>query len=152
MAAAVPSHHVAPIAADDTRDFYQFGGLAPGVRNWLVRALTQTWAFVTPPQSSLITNRTYGQGTWQPAPQSHDTIPLAHGYSGIVHVWVCVDQNNNIVDRVVVKQSVPGFRDYNNPENWSNGQVGGEPMESVIACAIHGRFVSEQSWRREVRC
>jgi hypothetical protein len=72
--------------------------------------------------------------------QSHDTIPLGKGNSGIVHVWVCVDQNNNIVDRVVVKQCVPGFRYYNDPNNWSNGQVGGEPMESVIACAVHGQL------------
>jgi hypothetical protein len=107
MAAAVPSHHIAPIAADDYRDVYSFGDLAPGVRNWLVRALTQTWAFVTPPQSSLFTNRTYGQETWQPAPQSHDTIPLAQGNSGIVYVWVCVDQNNRIFCSPAPNHGIP---------------------------------------------
>jgi hypothetical protein len=153
MAATVPPHHVASVPADDTRDYEPFGGLGVGVRNWLVHALTQTWAFITPPHSSLLTPRAYGQGTWKPAPQSHDTIPLGKGNSGIVHVWLCVDDNNNIIDRVVVKQSVPGFHYYNDPNNWFNGQVGGEPMESVLASAIHaqlllnnpadGKFVAE---------
>lgn len=153
MAAALPPHRVALVPADDTRDLGSFGSLATGVRNWLVHAFTHTWAFVTPPQSSLITNRAYGQGTWLPAPQSHDTIPLASGNSGIVHVWVCVDGNNNIVDRVVVKQCVPGDHFYNDPLNWGNNQVGGEPLESLLTNAVHmqllannfgdGKFVAE---------
>ena len=136
------SHRVPLVPADDTRDYETFGALAPGVRNWLVHALTQTWAFIVPPQTSLITTRAYGQGTWQPAPQSHDTIPLASGNSGIVHVWVCVDANNNIVDRVVVKQSVPGVHYYNDPENWANKQVGGEPLESLIAYSVHSQLLA----------
>jgi len=137
MAAAVPPHHVALVPADDTKDRLTFGSLATGVQNWLVNALTHTWAFVTPPQSSLAAIRAFGQGTWLPAPQSHDTIPLASGNSGIVHVWVCVDGNNNIVDRVVVKQSVPGHDFYNDAAYWANDQVGGEPMESFVANSVH---------------
>ncbi|KAG9528825.1 hypothetical protein KCU93_g4036, partial [Aureobasidium melanogenum] len=89
MAAQLPPHHAAPIQPDDTRDPDTFGDLLDGVRNWLVQRFTQTWAFVTPPDTSMIIPRprTYAQGTWLPAPQSHDTIAFAAGNSGIVHVW-----------------------------------------------------------------
>ncbi|KAG9947018.1 hypothetical protein KCU85_g6170, partial [Aureobasidium melanogenum] len=69
-------------------------------------------------------------------------IPLASGNSGMVHVWVCVDRNNNILDRVVVKQNVPGIANYNNPDNWAQGQIGGEPMESLIANMIHMQLLT----------
>ncbi|KAG9526154.1 hypothetical protein KCV07_g754, partial [Aureobasidium melanogenum] len=124
MAAQLPPHHAAPIQPDDTRDPDTFGDVLDGVRNWLVQRFTQTWAFVTPPDTSMIIPRprTYAQGTWLPAPQSHDTIPFAAGNSGIVHVWVCVDRNNKILDRVVVKQTIPGIASYHDPNNWARFQ------------------------------
>ncbi|KAH0011370.1 hypothetical protein KCU78_g10046, partial [Aureobasidium melanogenum] len=142
MATQLPPHHAAPIQPDDTRDPDTFGDLLDGVRNWLVQRFTQTWAFVTPPDTSMIIPRprTYAQGTWLPAPQSHDTIPFAAGNSGIVHVWVCVDRNNKILDRVVVKQTIPGIASYHDPNNWARFQVGGEPMESLVANIIAGQL------------
>ncbi|KAK6007134.1 hypothetical protein QM012_006142 [Aureobasidium pullulans] len=137
MAAPLQPHHIAPIQPNSFRDADCFGGLLPGVKNWLVRHFTQIWPFVAPPNNSVASLRRYAQGTWLPVPQSHSMIPLATGNSGIVHVWVCVDGNNNILDRVVVKQNVPGIAAYNNPDNWGNGQVGGERMESFIANAVH---------------
>lgn len=142
MAAPLPPHHVAPIQPNSGRDDISFGGLLPGVKNWLVRHFIQTWAFVTPPNSTVASLRQYAQGTWLPTPQSHSMIPLASGNSGMVHVWVCVDRNNNILDRVVVKQNVPGIANYNNPDNWAQGQIGGEPMESLIANMIHMQLLT----------
>ncbi|KAH0259921.1 hypothetical protein KCU91_g14941, partial [Aureobasidium melanogenum] len=144
MAAPLPPHHVAPVQPNDNNDQGTFGALGDGVRNWIIQRFTRAWAFVTPPDTSMIVSgpRTYAQGTWLPAPQSHDAIPVATGNSGIVHVWVCVDRNNRILDRVVVKQTVPGIASYNDPNNWVNLQVGGEPMESLIANAIAGELWS----------
>lgn len=145
MAAPQPPHHVAPIQPNDTRDAESFGGLLHGVQNWLVRHFTRTWPFVTPPDSFVAKLRRYPQGTWLPAPQSHSMIPLASGNSGIVHVWVYVDRNNNILDRVVVKQNVPGIASYNDPDNWRLGQIGGEPMENLIANSIHLRLLNNNN-------
>ncbi|CAD0106362.1 unnamed protein product, partial [Aureobasidium uvarum] len=96
-----------------------------------------TWQFAAPVFSSLTPARQCQQGRWLPAPKSHDQIPLACGGSGIVHVWVCVDHNNNITDRVVVKQSIPGALSYRNPAYWVAGAVGGEPLEHDIANDLH---------------
>lgn len=143
MAAPLPPHHIAPIQPNDALDTESFGNLVHGVQNWLVRHFTQTWAFVNPPNTSVILNpRTYAQGTWLPAPQSHETYPFASGNSGIIHVWVCVDRNNNILDRVVVKQNVPGIASYNDPNNWDNRQIGAEPLESLLATTIANQLWS----------
>ncbi|KAI4722291.1 hypothetical protein E4T48_01542 [Aureobasidium sp. EXF-10727] len=134
MAAA--RHRVAAIAPYPGAG-EQLGLLPQGIQNWLIHNFTSAWQFATPVFSSLNPARPYQQGRWLPAPKSHDHIPLASGGSGIVHVWVCVDHNNNITDRVVVKQGFPGAHWYNNPDCWVNGAVGGEPLEHSIANAVH---------------
>lgn len=79
--------------------------------------------------------------------------PLGEGGMGIVHLWCCIDGNNRILDRVIVKQVLPGVTAWERKDMWRDGVIGGEPRESMLgnkvyanleASAVgHGKFVTE---------
>jgi hypothetical protein len=134
------------------RDRYSFGSLRDGTRdtliNWFLR-----WAFRRPDHRG--TARALQQGEWLPMQPDYmeGEQPLGEGGSGIVHLWCCVDHNKRILDRVIVKQVHPGVFNWARKDKWRNGEIGGEPLESMLgnevcqnleASAVgHGKFVTE---------
>lgn len=96
------------------------------------------------------------QGQWLPVQTTRDEAghekPLGEGGQGIVHLWCCVDANNRIIDRVIVKNIYPGTEAWSMSNMWRNGRIGGEPREAYICNRIYdelelenpgdGRFVT----------
>ncbi|KAG9569653.1 hypothetical protein KCU71_g2200, partial [Aureobasidium melanogenum] len=75
-----------------------------------------------------------GFGKWLPA--GH----LGQGGEGVAAAWVCVNALGRIVDRVVIKQVMPGQAEFNSPQNWVNGNVGGIPREYHNADLLRGEL------------
>ena len=136
------AHNVAPLPPTPAELPHALSRISRPAKNWLINNLIRVWNFASPTLTSQppANTRQYVQGLWLPVPQSHDMIPLSTGGSGIIHVWVCVDHNGNIRDRVVVKNSFPGLPEFQDRVNWTNGVVGGEPIESSVANRIHARL------------
>ncbi|THZ12683.1 hypothetical protein D6C91_08330 [Aureobasidium pullulans] len=92
-----------------------------------VKRAFRNWRFVRPPWQPE-DQRSITAGDWVAVPPSDDV--LATGGEGVVHLWCKIDpQTSVIIDRVIVKQVVPGAARFLMPRNWRNGNVGGEPME-----------------------
>ncbi|THX83949.1 hypothetical protein D6D04_02726 [Aureobasidium pullulans] len=136
------AHNVAPLPPTPAELPHALSRISRPAKNWLINNLIRVWNFASPTLTSQppANTRQYVQGLWLPVPQSHDMIPFSTGGSGIIHVWVCVDHNGNIRDRVVVKNSFPGLPEFQDRVNWTNGVVGGEPIESSVANRIHARL------------
>lgn len=129
---------VPPVAPNPAVDTQEFASLSSAVTNWLTDRFVRWWPFTNPTHSSLNSPRQYAQGTWEPIPQTHPHKALGGlAGGGIVHMWLCVDGNGKIIDRVIVKNCYPGQVFFNSPWLWHNGIVGGEPLESAIANQIH---------------
>ncbi|KAG9947017.1 hypothetical protein KCU85_g6171, partial [Aureobasidium melanogenum] len=106
----------------------RFADMAANVKAQVMHAF-RNWPFVPPanpgvgrPQPITSSNN------WRPIP-SENTV-MATGAEGVVHLWCDVDTaTQRILDRVVVKHVVSGQTRYQDPDNWVNNQVGGEPLE-----------------------
>jgi hypothetical protein len=82
-------------------------------------------------------NRTISSSTrWVPAPHPPTRKGFAEGSEGLVNLWCLLDGDQKITDRIVVKQVHPGATRYNDPLNWKDGAVGGEPRECAMANAV----------------
>ncbi|KAG9839284.1 hypothetical protein KCU98_g9076, partial [Aureobasidium melanogenum] len=83
------------------------------------------------------TNRKITPGTrWVPAPHVPTQKGFAEGSEGLVNLWCLLDGDDKIVDRLIFKQVHPGAMRYDDPSNWKDGVVGGEPRECVMANAV----------------
>ncbi|KAG9673234.1 hypothetical protein KCU99_g10137, partial [Aureobasidium melanogenum] len=80
------------------------------------------------------THTSSGTGKWLPA--GH----LGQGGEGVAAAWVCVNALGRIVDRVVIKQVMPGQAQFNSPQNWVDGNVGGIPREFHNADLLRGEL------------
>jgi len=133
-------------------DTSAFGGLRLGAQDRLVDRFIR-WAFRRPQHQGQA--RALQVGQW--LPMQPDDIqgeqPLGEGGMGIVHLWCCIDGNNRILDRVIVKQVHPGVNTWERRDMWRDGTVGGEPRESMLGNKVHanleasavghGKFVTE---------
>ncbi|KAI4747482.1 hypothetical protein E4T50_02211 [Aureobasidium sp. EXF-12298] len=82
-------------------------------------------------------NRTIPPSTrWVPAPHPPTKKGFAEGSEGLVNLWCLLDGDQRITDRIIVKQVHPGATRYNDPLNWKDGAVGGEPRECAMANAV----------------
>lgn len=83
------------------------------------------------------TNREIPPSTrWIPAPHPPTKKGFAEGSEGIVNLWCLLDGDDQIVERIIIKQVHPGATRYDDPSNWKNGVVGGEPRECTMANAV----------------
>ncbi|KAI4748114.1 hypothetical protein E4T50_01578 [Aureobasidium sp. EXF-12298] len=83
------------------------------------------------------TNRNITPSTrWVPAPHAPTQKGFAEGSEGLVNLWCLLDGDDKIVDRIIVKQVHPGATRYDDPSNWKDGVVGGEPRECALANAV----------------
>ncbi|KAH0354943.1 hypothetical protein KCU83_g2501, partial [Aureobasidium melanogenum] len=73
---------------------------------------------------------------WVPAPHAPTQKGFAEGSEGLVNLWCLLDGDDNILDRIIVKQVHPGATRYDDPSNWKDGVVGGEPRECAMANAV----------------
>lgn len=82
-------------------------------------------------------NRTISPSTrWVPVPHLPTKKGFAEGSEGLVNLWCLLDGDQKIKDRIVVKQVHPRATRYNDPLNWKDGAVGGEPRECDMANAV----------------
>jgi hypothetical protein len=73
---------------------------------------------------------------WVPAPHAPTNKGFAEGSEGLVNLWCLLDGDQKIADRIIVKQVHPGAARYEDPSNWKDGIVGGEPRECAMANAV----------------
>lgn len=73
---------------------------------------------------------------WVPPPHAPTQKGFAEGSEGIVNLWCLLDGDDKIVDRIIVKQVHPGATRYDDPSNWRDGVVGGEPRECAMANTV----------------
>jgi hypothetical protein len=64
---------------------------------------------------------------WVPAPHAPTNKGFAEGSEGLVNLRCLLDGDQKIADRIIVKQVHPGAARYEDPSNWKDGIVGGEP-------------------------
>ncbi|THX02804.1 hypothetical protein D6D18_03919 [Aureobasidium pullulans] len=140
MAAEAPQDY-APTNLDPGNDDEAFGNLASGARDRIALNFLR-WVFRRPNPSRspakrrglLLTSRRH---TWRPV---YKNKPLGRGGNSLVHLWVCTDDQQRIVDRVIVKECVPGQATYNDARFWKTGVGGGvgtEPRECVMANRVY---------------
>ncbi|KEQ93798.1 hypothetical protein AUEXF2481DRAFT_6379 [Aureobasidium subglaciale EXF-2481] len=77
-------------------------------------------------------------GRWVPAPLGPGKRGFGEGSEGLVNLWCLLDENNVVGDRIIIKQIHVGATRYNDPSNWTDGTVGGEPRECAMANAVCG--------------
>jgi hypothetical protein len=96
------------------------------------------------------------QGRWMVIKASRDEtgheMALGAGGQGMVHLWCCLDENERIIDRVIVKNAFPGTKTWASPSMWRDGIIGREPREAWICNKIYkeleagnpgdGRFIT----------
>ncbi|KAI5274531.1 hypothetical protein E4T47_02453 [Aureobasidium subglaciale] len=99
-----------------------------------------------PIERSISTN-----GRWVPAPLGPAKRGFGEGSEGLVNLWCLLDENNVVSDRIIVKQVHVGATRYNDPSNWTNGTVGGEPRECAMANAVWGTL-SESHRKHVLEC
>ncbi|KAI5208291.1 hypothetical protein E4T39_01580 [Aureobasidium subglaciale] len=123
-----------PLPIDLNTDLRGFGNLRQGAKDTLIDRFLR-WTFRRPERPL---RRTLSQGQWLPMQPvlSRGEHPLGAGGMGIVHLWACVDDGNRIKDRVIVKQVIPGSLRFQYPNLWRNGEIGGEPRESMLSNAV----------------
>lgn len=140
MAAEAPQDY-APTNLDPGNDDEAFGNLSSGARDRIALNFLR-WVFRRPNPSRspakrrglLLTSR---RRTWRPV---YKNKPLGRGGNSLVHLWVCTDDQQRIVDRVIVKECVPGQATYNDARFWKTGVGGGvgtEPRECVMANKVY---------------
>ena len=87
------------------------------------------------------------QGQWYPIETEKDAAgtesPLGEGGQGVVHLWCCIDANNRIIDRVIVKNIFPGTEAWVMPSMWRGQQIGGEPREAWICNLVYDALEAE---------
>ncbi|KAG9684367.1 hypothetical protein KCU95_g13032, partial [Aureobasidium melanogenum] len=94
----------------------------------LVMHTFRNWPFVPPANQGAGRPQPIAPGNWLGIPTAG--IVMAVGAEGVVHLWCDVDPvTQTIRDRVVVKHVVSGQVRYQDPDNWVNNQVGGQPLE-----------------------
>jgi hypothetical protein len=137
------------------RDRWGFGNLDPGTQDNLIDRFLH-WTFRRPRPEHRGAARTLEQGEWLPIQPDYmqGEQPLGEGGMGIVHLWCCVDHNKRILDRVIVKQVHPGLSTWERKNMWRNGEIGGEPRESILGNEVyqnlettavgHGKFVTQR--------
>jgi hypothetical protein len=92
-------------------------------------------SFAAPLDQSI--DRTISQSTrWVPAPHPPAKKGFGEGSEGLVNLWCLLDGDQKIADRIVIKQVHPGATRYEDPSNWRDGVVGGEPRECAMANAV----------------
>ncbi|KAK6007135.1 hypothetical protein QM012_006143 [Aureobasidium pullulans] len=92
----------------------------------LVMHTFRNWVFRPPVNQGA--GRQLAPGNWIGIPPANGI--MAVGAEGVVHLWCDVDPTTQMIrDRVVVKHVVSGQVRYQDPFNWVNNQVGGEPLE-----------------------
>ncbi|THX03849.1 kinase-like protein [Aureobasidium pullulans] len=128
-----------PIPLIPTIDIQAFGNLLKGAQDKLIDTFLR-WGFVRPTVPSA--THALNQGRWLPIQPRNISgeDPLAEGGSGIVHLWCCLDARDRIIDRVIVKENVPGLTEWNGVDIWRNGQVGTEPREHEISVDLFTRL------------
>lgn len=110
-----------------------------------VKRAFRNWRFVRPPWQPE-DQRSITAGDWVAVPPSDDV--LATGGEGVVHLWCKIDpQTSVIIDRVIVKQVVPGAARYLMPRNWRTGNVGGEPIFTGKQLETGLAWLQRPSWR-----
>jgi hypothetical protein len=133
--------------------FRVFAELAQHVQTRLSANFIE-WAFAGPEETRGAP--ALRQGRWLPIHAERDAAnnekPLGEGGQGIVHLWCCLDDNNRITDRVIVKNIYPGTEAWSMQSMWRDKQIGGEPREAYICNKIYdeleagnpgdGRFVT----------
>lgn len=141
-----------PLPLYPARDRRGFGGLRPGAQDRLIDQFLR-WAFRRPQNHGQA--RALQVGQWLPMQPNYaqGEQPLGEGGMGIVHLWCCIDGNNRILDRVIVKQVHPGVTTWERKDMWRDGQIGGEPRKSMLGNQVHanleasavghGKFVTE---------
>ncbi|KAH0352084.1 kinase-like protein, partial [Aureobasidium melanogenum] len=135
-------------------NFNPFSGLAQAVQDELTSRFLKKWRFRSPQYRG--NAPALQQGEWLPIQTSRDDRgqeqPLGDGGLGVVHLWCCVDANNRVIDRVIVKNVFPGTEAWALPSLWRDGRIGGEPREAMISNEVYdqleaanpgdGRFVT----------
>jgi hypothetical protein len=97
--------HPLPLVAHLDRS--SFSSLRDGAKDTLIDRFLR-WTFQHPDRRGQA--RALQVGEWQPMQPDYmqGEQPLGEGGMGIVHLWCCIDGNNRILDRVIVKQVHPG--------------------------------------------
>jgi hypothetical protein len=141
------------MAINPFHQFRAFGDLAQNVQTRLSADFIK-WIFTRPEETRGAPP--LQQGRWLPIHAKRDPanneLPLGDGGQGIVHLWCCLDANDRIIDRVIVKNIYPGTEAWSMPTMWRDKQIGGEPREAYICNKIFdeleagnpgdGRFVT----------
>ncbi|KAG9516806.1 DUF1365-domain-containing protein, partial [Aureobasidium melanogenum] len=122
--------------------FNPFSGLAQAVQDELTSRFLKKWHFRRPQHRG--NARALQQGEWLPIQTSRDDRgqeqPLGDGGLGVVHLWCCVDANNCVIDRVIVKNVFPGTEAWALPSMWRDGDIGGEPREAMISNEVYDQL------------
>ncbi|KAH0198053.1 DUF1365-domain-containing protein, partial [Aureobasidium melanogenum] len=122
--------------------FNPFSGLAQAVQDELTSRFLKKWHFRRPQHRG--NARALQQGEWLPIQTSRDDRgqeqPLGDGGLGVVHLWCCVDANNRVIDRVIVKNVFPGTEAWALPSMWRDGDIGGEPREAMISNEVYDQL------------
>lgn len=124
-------------------DKRSYGSLRNGAKDNLVNRFLR-WTFSRPDHTG--TARQLRTGQWLPMQPYwwRGEHPLGDGGMGIVHLWCCIDDNNRIRDRVIVKQVHPGVRTWERKDVWRNGEIGGEPRESMLGNEVYENLETSQ--------
>lgn len=122
--------------------FNHFSRLAQFVQDELTSRFLEKWRFRRPQYRG--NARALQQGEWVPIQTSRgdrgQVEPLGDGGLGIVHLWCCIDANNRIIDRVIVKNVFPGTEAWAIPSLWRDGRIGGEPREVMISNEVYDQL------------
>lgn len=143
MAAVAPAPAVvppAPAILDPLTHLAPFGFLPQNVQDTIINML-YNWVFTRPDHPE---GRVLRQGTWTSIPLRgpNNNAPLADGGAGVVHLWLCRDAQDRIVDRIIIKEVVPGSQYFNMQSRWHNGHVGGEPREFEITTRVYDELLA----------
>jgi hypothetical protein len=65
---------------------------------------------------------------------------LGGGGEGTVALWVQLDPNNIVIDRIAMKRTMPGRPAYNDPNTWVGGAIGEIPREHENAEELWGEL------------
>ncbi|KAG9647134.1 DUF1365-domain-containing protein, partial [Aureobasidium melanogenum] len=116
--------------------------LAQAVQDELTSRFLKKWHFRRPQYRG--NARALQQGEWLPIQTFRDDRgqeqPLGDGGQGVVHLWCCVDVNNRVIDRVIVKNVFPGTEAWALPSMWRDGRIGGEPREAMISNEVYDQL------------
>lgn len=133
------ARHLAPLIPNYDKRAY--GSLRDGAKDTLVNRFLR-WTFSRPDHTG--TARQLRTGQWLPMQPDfwRGEHPLGEGGMGIVHLWCCIDNNNRIRDRVIVRQVHPGVMTWERKDVWRNGEIGGEPRESMLGNEVYANLES----------